>query len=219
MKPHHEIEIKLKVSNPRQIKKRLQEIGFRAAGPRRLECNTLFDFPDARLARSRQALRLRSAAGEHLLTLKGPPHASRKYKIRPETETRVQDSAAMGEILRGLRLGEVFHYQKYRTPYTRSSQPNRHESGALFYDETPAGNFVELEGSPEWIDRVAREMGYEPTAYILTSYVSIYRQGFRSQVSAKTKRRGRIRKASSVKPSARALPIRRSSRKIKQESS
>lgn len=204
MKPRHEIEIKLKVSNPRQLKKKLQEMGFHAAGPRRLERNTLFDFPDARLARSRQALRLRSAAGEHLLTLKGPPRASRKYKIRPETETHVQDPAAMGEILRGLWMGEVFHYQKYRTPYVCSSQPGRHESGALFYDETPAGNFVELEGLPEWIDHVAHEMGYEPKAYIITSYVTLYQQRLRSRGAAKTKRRERIRKASSVKPPARA---------------
>lgn len=220
MKPRHEIEIKLKVSNPRRIKKRLQEIGFRAAGPRRLECNTLFDFPDARLARSRQALRLRSVAGEYLLTLKGPPRTSRKYKIRPETETRVQDPAAMVEILRGLRLGEVFHYQKYRTPYTRSSEPNRHKSGALFYDETPAGNFVELEGLPEWIDRVAHEMGYEPNVYILASYVSLYRQERRSRGAAKTKCRARIRKTNNVKRPVRTeRPVRRNGRKIKQESS
>lgn len=181
----YEIEIKLRISNPRRLKKRLREMGYRPATPRTLERNILFDFPGSTLAQSCQALRLRSVAGEHLLTFKGPPRPSRKYKIRPETETRIENPAALGTILDGLRLRRVFEYQKYRTPYARASGSDRHESGALFYDETLAGNFVELEGSPDWIDRVAREMGYGPDAYITASYVELYRQELRRRIAAK----------------------------------
>lgn len=180
----YEIEIKLRISNPRQLKKQLRAMGFRVSASRTLERNILFDFPGATLARGRQALRLRSAGGEHLLTFKGPPRASRKYKIRPEAETRIEDPAALGAILDGLRLRRVFEYRKYRTAYARPTGAGRRESGALFYDETPAGDFVELEGPPDWIDRVAREMGYGPDAYVTASYVELYRQELRRRITS-----------------------------------
>ena len=42
-------------------------------------------------------------------------------------------------------------------------------------DETPIGNFLEIEGRPKWIDRTARVLGFSAGDYITTSYGSLYR--------------------------------------------
>jgi adenylate cyclase class 2 len=41
-------------------------------------------------------------------------------------------------------------------------------------DQTPIGDFLELEGSPAWIDRTACALGYSPDDYITASYGALY---------------------------------------------
>jgi adenylate cyclase class 2 len=178
MRSHQETEVKLRVLNPRKLRQRLKELGFQQIMPRLWEHNLLFDFPDARLARSHRALRLRRVGNECFLTLKGPPRASKRYKMRREFETRIQDPGALRKILQELQLQETFQYRKHRTTYA-PVRSERGRTGLLLYDETPVGKFVELEGPPHWIDRTARALGYRPEDYITTSYVALYRQAAR----------------------------------------
>jgi len=44
----------------------------------------------------------------------------------------------------------------------------------LMVDETPIGCFLELEGPPEWIDRVAEALGYSDADYLNLSYARLY---------------------------------------------
>jgi adenylate cyclase class 2 len=41
-------------------------------------------------------------------------------------------------------------------------------------DETPIGVYMELEGSPRWIDRAARRLGFSERDYITASYGRLY---------------------------------------------
>jgi adenylate cyclase class 2 len=43
-------------------------------------------------------------------------------------------------------------------------------------DETPIGNYAELEGSPEWIDRAAARLGVDRSQYITLSYGRLFDQ-------------------------------------------
>ena len=43
-------------------------------------------------------------------------------------------------------------------------------------DETPIGNFAELEGEPEWIDHVAVELGVPHSEYMTLSYGRLFEQ-------------------------------------------
>jgi len=80
-----------------------------------------------------------------------------------------KDATALVEILAGLGYRPVFRYEKYRTVYRRIGRP-----GLAMLDETPIGNFLELEGSPRSIDRMAGELGYSGADYILDSYGKLY---------------------------------------------
>ena len=166
-----EIEIKLSVADPRATRRRLARLGFHRVSKRHFERNFLFDFPDRRLRKEGCLLRLRFEHGRCLLTFKGRRIGPRRFKVRPEIEARLADGPALGKILEAIGLRIAFCYEKYRTLYAREGDGNHTE---VAYDETPIGTYLELEGPPRWIDRVARELGYGPQDYITPSYGRLY---------------------------------------------
>lgn len=176
MRRSHETEIKLEVHDPRALKRRLAELSFRPVAARHLESNVLFDFPDLRLRTAQCLLRLRREGERYLLTFKGAPLKSPRYKVRGEIETEVADGNRLREILEGLDLRETFRYEKYRTAYARKGESGKRDAGMLLFDETPIGDYIELEGPAGWIDQVARGLGYARKEYITASYAALYFQ-------------------------------------------
>jgi adenylate cyclase class 2 len=181
MRRKYETEIKLKVSNPESVKRRLAALGFCVLKRRYFESNYLFDFPNRKLRKAGGLLRLRFVPAGALLTFKGPPLRSRDYKVRNEYETEVADGKTLWRVLEGLGLRETFRYEKYRTVFGRKSHGNwaalaNPASGELVYDETPIGNYLELEGPKGWIDAVAAGLGFRRQDYVTASYVRLYYQ-------------------------------------------
>jgi len=179
-KPPIETEIKLPVRDLEQSESRLAQLGFKVLQPRHFESNCLFDFPDLRLSKSGRLLRLRFAAGENLLTFKGSPPRARRYGKRREIETPVEDGALLREILRNLELKEVFAYEKFRTVFAPGMKASRQGSPRVALDETPVGNYLELEGPAKWIDRMASRLGYSPEDYITATYLELYFENCRA---------------------------------------
>ena len=167
---NRETEIKLRLDNPASLRRQLAKLGFSVAKRRVLEINTVFDTPDSVLLRERKLLRLREAGIRRTIAFKGPPAASR-YKSREEVESGVTDAEGMRLILARLGYEPVFRYEKYRTEYTRPGK-----AGSVMLDETPIGDYLELEGSPGWIDRTARALGRSPVDYITASYGKLYHE-------------------------------------------
>jgi adenylate cyclase class 2 len=184
MKHRHETEIKLAVSDAREIRRRLAELGFRRVLARHFESNYLYDFPDLRLRKSSCLIRVRFAGNQGVLTYKGAPVQSRDYKIRREIETIVEDGHSLREILPLLGLQEVFCYEKFRTIYAPRGKRDVADSPHVVFDETPIGNYLELEGPQRWIDEVARQFGYSRRDYITDSYAALYRKN--CEVEGKT---------------------------------
>ncbi len=177
----HEIEIKLPVRDAAGLKERLRRAGFERVEPRRREMNLLFDDPEARLRRARCLLRLRTERGRSVLTFKGAPLASRHYKVRAEHEAEIADGEEFQRILEGLGLRETFRYEKFRTTYARPRERGKHRGGLLEWDETPIGDFIELEGPRRWIDQVARALGFARRDYVTASYAALYFAKCRSE--------------------------------------
>ncbi len=171
-----EIEIKLRVQDRAALRRRLRRLGFESLGPRQIERNLVFDTPRQTLRASRQLLRLRSKGSRWWLTWKGQPEAGTRHKVRPEIELEVSQGQRLGEILTRLGYQPAFEYHKFRTEF---HQPRRR--GKAMLDETPVGDFLELEGPPAWIDRLAAGLGYGPQDYILASYASLYLAWCREQ--------------------------------------
>lgn len=163
-----EVEIKLAVESAVRARGLLRRAGFRVSRRRVFEANTVFDTEALALRLGRCLLRVREAGGEVTVTYKGPPEPGR-HKSREELETGVASARNFTAILARLGFHPVFRYEKYRAEYR---QPR--VSGVATVDETPIGVYVELEGSPRWIDRTARKLGFPPDRYITASYGALY---------------------------------------------
>lgn len=163
-----EIEVKVRVAALEPWRARL--VGLRAERclPRTLERNLVFDTPAGALRASGVLLRLRRCGGRSLLTLKTPaPGSDPAYKVRDETEAGVADFAAMEKILLGIGFRPIFAYEKYREGF-------RLEGAQVLLDETPIGAFLEIEGEPAAIDRVAARLGFARADYVTDSYYRLF---------------------------------------------
>jgi adenylate cyclase class 2 len=165
-----EIEIKLRIDDPAASLTALQTAGFQISQPREFESNILYDTEDRRLFHSGMLLRLREVGGRSMLTWKGPAVPG-PHKSRPERETAIGSSETFAFVLGQLGYMPVFQYEKFRTEL-KGVPPE----ATVTVDETPIGNFMELEGPPEWIDSTARALGFSKEDYITESYGGLYRQ-------------------------------------------
>lgn len=161
-----EIEIKIRIKNILLTGKKILDQGAEIEKNRFLEENTLYDFPSRLFYQKMQALRLRKMNKKTFLAFKGAPQKSRKFKIREEYETEVKNEKQTKKILKSLGLVPVFHYKKHRTTY-------RKKRLKICLDETPVGNFIELEGQREDIVKFAKALGYTKKDFIKLDYVQL----------------------------------------------
>lgn len=163
-----ETEVKIPIADPDQTARRLLELGADLVRPRALEDNLLLDFEDRRLARGGMLLRVRATAGRGFITVKTPdPGAPAGYKSRREIETGVEDPATLVEALWAVGLRTTWRYQKRRREYILGG-------AEVVIDELPFGTYLEIEGDPEAIDRVALLLGFTPSDYEIVSYRELH---------------------------------------------
>jgi adenylate cyclase class 2 len=193
-KSPQEIEIKLPVLDVPALKNRLKQLHTRKVIPRTFESNTLYDSSGKALARRGQLIRIRieqpAPKGKQarpiqnpiaILTFKGPvqklkdskkvtksPH--NRFKIREELEVTLGGADQMIGILQALGFRPVFRYEKFRTTYALPGIRNV----KIEFDETPVGEFLELEGNMGSIDRASRLLGYTQSDYMTRTYGELY---------------------------------------------
>jgi adenylate cyclase class 2 len=165
-----ETEIKIELDDVSGFSAGLQAAGFRLITPRSFESNVLYDTPDRQMRARTEILRIRNYAGRCLLTHKRLPDSGvgeDRHKHRIETETEVSDGEALASVFLSLGLVAAFRYEKWRTEWSDGD-------GHCVVDETPIGNYAELEGSAEWIDRTAARLGIDPAQYMTQSYGRLF---------------------------------------------
>jgi adenylate cyclase, class 2 len=166
MSSNKEVEIKFRISNLRDLKERMQRAHFRLHTRRTREMNTLFDLPSNPLRRRGDLLRLRKYGSEWVLTHKAKGKEGR-HKTRTETETKIADGRQMEVILRALGYLPTFRYEKFRAEWEGGK-------GHVVVDETPIGNFGEIEGPARWIDETAVRLGIRRSEYITDTYAGLF---------------------------------------------
>jgi adenylate cyclase class 2 len=178
MPPNREIEIKFCIADIRGLQRRLRSAKFKLSTPRTREINTLYDLKGQPLRKRGDLLRLRKYGDEWILTHKSKGKAGR-HKTRTELETRVADGKQMESILLALGFSPSFRYEKFRAEW-------RYGQGHVVVDETPIGNFGEIEGKSRWIDQTARQLGIPPSNYIKQSYAELF-YGWKKQFQSPPK--------------------------------
>ena len=168
MPAKREVEIKFKIDDGQALLQRLESSGFRQVTPRTHERNTLYDQAGRQLLRRGALLRIRQYGPKWTVTYKdrskiGPA----RHKSRREIETAVHDGQALAAILQAVGFEPSFAYEKFRSEWSDGT-------GHVVVDETPIGDFGEIEGPPQWIDQVARRLGISKTQYITASYAQLF---------------------------------------------
>lgn len=128
--------------------------------------NTLYDLPEQSLRKRGDLLRLRRYGKSWVLTHKSKGTAGR-HKTRVELETKVADGEQTDAILRALGFQPTFRYEKLRAEWGDGT-------GHVVLDETPIGDFGEIEGPPRWIDHTAKALGILPDQYITDTYAGLF---------------------------------------------
>ena len=161
-----EIEIKFRIDHLTVLTRALKQAGFKQLTRPTHEMNSLYDLPGQKLRRRGEMLRLRKYGKTWVLTHKAKSNAGR-HKVRVELETRIENGEQMDAILRTLGFAPTFRYEKYRAEWSDGT-------GNVVLDETPIGNFGEIEGRPRWIDCTARALGIGRSDYITQTYAPMF---------------------------------------------
>jgi adenylate cyclase class 2 len=167
-----EAEVKIRCGDVDALIRAHPGLGWNVAEPRHFEDNFVYELPDGALERRGSILRLRVVDGRARLTYKGmlPESLTSAIKVREEIETGVEKPDALAAIFERLGLRASFRYQKWRTTYRLDT---RGGVVMLMRDETPMGNFLELEGEEAAVEEVARELGFSRADYITESYIGM----------------------------------------------
>lgn len=164
-----ETEVKIRLDSAAAVPERLQAAGFGISAPRVFEANALYDTEDRTLMRNGMLLRVRQVGDRAVITWKGRGTPG-PYKSRPELETSIGSAEIVGQMLAQLGYQPFFRYEKYRTEFMHG----RNAEGVVTLDETPIGDFLELEGPGNWIDETASKLGFSQTDYVVDSYARLY---------------------------------------------
>jgi len=192
-----EIELKFPIGDLDRLQAHLPGLGFHLDTPRTFEQNTLYDTPARTLQHAKQILRVRRYGDLWTLTHKRKPDpaaddaahpgSAATYKVRIETETHIDDGPALAAIFEQIGYWPVFRYEKFRTEWSQVTSmiggplflgfghiPAAPTSAHLVLDETPIGNYAELEGPPAWIDEMLGRLGVDPATCLTDSYGRLF---------------------------------------------
>jgi len=100
------------------------------------------------LRAKKQLLRLRKYGSSWKLTHKSGSQIGR-HSSRVELETALMTEKDDDAILRGLGYAPSFRYEKFRAEWAD-------KGGQVVMDQTPIGNFCEIEGPSRWMTKPRR---------------------------------------------------------------
>jgi adenylate cyclase class 2 len=168
MSAHQEVEVKFRIADVKALASRLEAAGFRLVTERTHEMNTLYDRSGDPLRRRGALLRVRKYGPKWTVTYKDKSVVKPgRHKSRREIETPVENGESLAAIFQAVGFKPGFAYEKFRSEWSDGA-------GHVVIDETPIGDFGEIEGPSEWIDAVAGKLGIARAQYITASYAELF---------------------------------------------
>ncbi len=164
-----EVELKFQIENIEELEGRILKAGGRKAEDFVFEDNLLFDTEENRLMGKGSALRLRKRGERCWLTYKGPVLSDPEFKVREELEVRVEDFEKTRGILERIGFRVKFRYQKYTAKYIIGKV-------VLSLDRTPIGDFVELEGERDEVQKVRQLLELSGADPVRKDYIALAKE-------------------------------------------
>jgi len=161
-----ETEVKFYLPNIDPVRTRMIDLGA-VYKDRIFETNIRFEDPEKSLIKKKSLLRLRKDKKITLTYKSEPPFKDNQFKILQEFEVEVSDFYAMEHILKSLGFQEEQIYEKWRETYIL-------DDTHLCLDTMPYGDFIEIEGNKESIQKLASQIGFLWEKRILLNYLAIF---------------------------------------------
>ena len=157
-----EVELKAVVENVDACRSRLEAAGAQMTFDGRLE-DRRYDTADHRLGDADQVLRVRSSSDAEgpraALEWKGPTRYEHGYKVREEISASTRDAAAIASILERLGYAVTSQIDRDVVQYVLGD-------AAIRFERYPSMDvLVEVEGSPEAIERAVEALGIPRDAF------------------------------------------------------
>lgn len=162
-----EVEIKVPLSDPQEMRGRILSNGGKLKRERHFEANFLYDYSNRALSAAGCLLRIRELPEGALLTFKGKVVYNEKFKVRPEAETMCENVYGIKSILSSLGFRVFFRYEKFREEFILSDT-------LVCLDELPFGFYLEIEGEENKIEEVTKILSLNKETFSKKSYASIY---------------------------------------------
>ena len=166
MNAYNETEIKLYVPDLQSVQKRLEPEGARLKAPRVYERNVRYDDAKRTLTPSGKVIRLREDTRVRL-TYKDEGTVADGVVSRFEAEVEVSNFDAMETILGKMGYSPYLIYEKYLTTYEM-------DGAEIVLDEMPYGNFVEIEGDKDAIERLIDRLELSHAKRFEGSYSTLF---------------------------------------------
>jgi adenylate cyclase, class 2 len=161
-----EVEVKFYLPDPEPFQRRLPAYGAELVS-RAPETNIRFENQDNSLHAQKILLRLRHSDTVTLTYKSKPPVPDPDFKVHHEIEVIISDFEAMRWILESIGFHPAQVYEKIRATW-------RINTTLLCLDQMPYGDFIEIEGKPDNIRQVAKDLGFEWKDRILFNYLEIF---------------------------------------------
>ena len=161
-----ETEVKFYLPNMDTARTRISDIGA-VFKHRTFETNIRFEDAEKSLIQKKSLLRLRKDNKITLTFKSEPPFKDNQFKILKELEVEVSDFDTMEHILKSLGFQEEQVYEKWRESYVLGDTH-------FCLDTMPYGNFLEIEGKKESIQKLASQIGLLWEKRILLNYLAIF---------------------------------------------
>jgi adenylate cyclase class 2 len=166
MADHTETEVKLYVPHLEVVQVRLERLGAKRVAPRVFERNVRYENPEHTFTPNGIVLRLRHDTRTRM-TYKDNATVQNGIVSRFEAEVEVSDFDVMASILTKLGYTPYMVYEKYRTTY-------EFDNAEIVLDELPYGNFVEIEGDTQNIERIVDRLELGDAPRYAASYVALF---------------------------------------------
>ena len=161
-----ETEIKLHTPDLAAVQAALESAGATLTKPRVYERNLRYEDADETLTSTRNRAAVAPGRGNETDIQSG--RVLRDGIVsRFEAEVQVSDFETMDVILRRLGFHVALIYEKYRTTYELMG-------AEVVLDELPYGNFTEIEGDADTIERVVAALGLGECRRMEGSYTDIF---------------------------------------------
>lgn len=161
-----ETEIKFYIADLSSIRQRIVEMGAYSNG-RSFESNIRFEDRHRNLKKQKSLLRLRQDRQVHLTYKSTPPEDNHQFKILKELEVEVSDFDTMHHILEALGFHQEQVYEKWRETLVL-------DRTHFCLDSMPFGNFLEIEGPKQDIQKFTVRLDLAWNQRILLNYLEIF---------------------------------------------